>query len=376
MWGTSRPLLILLLHHQTAIMPRTPRVNRTARKELTPDMRAQIVGAYRTGASMREVAACLNVSLNNVQYTVKQQTIRTNNVSLPRGRPRKSTDEFDALLVQQALAAPEKTIPQLQTACAPELGRTTIKQRLREHGITKRLQAQRPLPASHNRLARLEWVMDHRQWTAEQWKDVLWSDKSTAEHGGGNGRSWVFKTSSRLSNPDLFKSIHKSRDLRVLVWATCGGHQRSSVLLVPSELVSKREGEPSRVCLDMLKEQLPTLRFDDDCVLIQNDDGVHKAHIVLDWLNESGYKLMDWPPYAADLNPIEHVWLPLKGGVHLLCPDIESSSSGPIRISAIFGTAGETSWDSLKDELIQALVASIPDRVEAAIQAQGEHTNN
>ena len=34
-------------------MPRTPRVPLTAQKELTPQLRAQIIGAYRTGAPMR-----------------------------------------------------------------------------------------------------------------------------------------------------------------------------------------------------------------------------------------------------------------------------------------------------------------------------------
>ena len=53
-------------------MPRTPRVPLTARKELSTQLRAQIIGAYRTGGSMRNVAASLHVSFSNVRFTVKQ----------------------------------------------------------------------------------------------------------------------------------------------------------------------------------------------------------------------------------------------------------------------------------------------------------------
>ena len=80
-------------------MPRTARGPLTARKELTPQLRAQIIGAYRTGALMRNVAASLDVSFSNVQYTVKQESVRTDNASLPRRKQRKSDGPSDGFLV-------------------------------------------------------------------------------------------------------------------------------------------------------------------------------------------------------------------------------------------------------------------------------------
>ena len=53
-------------------MPRTPRVPLNARKEMSPQLRAQIMGVYRTGGSMRSVAASLHVSFSNIQYSVEQ----------------------------------------------------------------------------------------------------------------------------------------------------------------------------------------------------------------------------------------------------------------------------------------------------------------
>ena len=355
-------------------MPRAPQIPITLRKELTPQLRAQIIGAYRTGASMRNAAALLDVSFSNVQYTAKQESVRKNNTSLQRRKHRKSDGPFDGFLVHQALATPDQTIRELQATTAPHLGRTTIKQRLREHGVTKRIQTQRPLLLPHHRAARLRWALEHCNWTVEQWKDVLWSDECSVERGSGKRRAWVFKHKSEGFNPDLVKGVRKGKDIRVMVWAAFSGHLRSKVLVLPGDPLSARQGVTARVYLDMLKEELPSLRFDNDCVFMQDNAAIHKAHIVMNWLSENGFKLMDWPPYSPDLNPIEHVWFPLKEGVYMVCPDIESLSGGRAHVAQALGDACKMSWDTLKNELFENLVASMPDRVEAVIRAQGGYT--
>ena len=71
-------------------MPRAPQIPITSQKELTPQLRAQILGAYRTGASMRNVAASLDLSFSNVQHTLKQESVRKDNASLQRRKHRKS----------------------------------------------------------------------------------------------------------------------------------------------------------------------------------------------------------------------------------------------------------------------------------------------
>ena len=143
-------------------MPQTPRVPITSQKELSPQLRAQIIGAYRTGASMRTVAASLDVSFSNVQYTVKQERVCTDNASLQRRKQRKSDQPFDGFLVNQATATPDQTIKELQATVAPHLGRTTIKRRLREHGVTKLIQTQQPLLLPHHRAAQLQWALEYK----------------------------------------------------------------------------------------------------------------------------------------------------------------------------------------------------------------------
>ena len=114
--------------------------------------------------------------------------------------------------------------------------------------------------------------------------------------------------------------------------------------------------------------------INNDCVFMQDNAAIHKAHIVMNWLSENGFKLLDWPPYFPDLNPIEHVWFPLKEGVYMVFLDIEALSRGHARVAQALGNACKMSWDIVKDEHFENLVARMPDRVEAVIRAQGGYT--
>ena len=83
---------------------------------------------------------------------------------------------------------------------------------------------------------------------------------------------------------------------------------------------------------------------------------------------------MNWPPYSPDLNPIEHCWFPLKENVYITFPELLDLRGGRSRIEKELGEACLAAWDTLKDELFESLVCSMPDRVEAVINAKGVYT--
>ena len=75
-----------------------------------------------------------------------------------------------------------------------------------------------------------------------------------------------------------------------------------------------------------------------------------------------------------DLNPIEHCWSPLEKYVYITFPELLDLRGGRSRIEKEFGEACLAAWDTLKDELFESLVCSMPDRVEAVINAEGGYT--
>ena len=54
---------------------------------------------------------------------------------------------------------------------------STTKQRLREKGLIGRIAVKKPLLRPANRLKRLNFAKEHKDWTIAQWIIVLWSDE-------------------------------------------------------------------------------------------------------------------------------------------------------------------------------------------------------
>ena len=66
---------------------------------------------------------------------------------------------------------------ELRNRYAPEVSVRTVDHVLREANVRKWIAKKRPsLTAAHAR-KRLKWAMDHKDWTAEDFQGVLYSDE-------------------------------------------------------------------------------------------------------------------------------------------------------------------------------------------------------
>jgi transposase len=92
-------------------------------------------------------------------------------------------------------------------------------------------------------------------------------------------------------------------------------------------------------------------------------------------LKEKGYKILEWPPYFLNLNPIEHVCAELKRLVyklHLELYTIEGPEDAILeRIKAMVYEA----WEQISNEFLYNLVDSMHVRVEAVKKARGGYTH-
>jgi transposase len=77
---------------------------------------------------------------------------------------------------------------------------------------------------------------------------------------------------------------------------------------------AKRGGVTAKVYIEVLREYLLTI-LEGDSIFMQDNAPIHKAHKVRDFFVEMGIKVMDWPPYSPDLNPIKNLWKMLKAEI-------------------------------------------------------------
>ena len=80
--------------------------------------------------------------------------------------------------------------------------------------------------------------------------------------------------------------------------------------------------------------------------------------------------LESYPPYSPDLNPIEHTWVLLKRQAHIDYPWFGDYPSGPQKVKKKWQKLF-LCWEKIPPKQLEALLGSMPDRVQAVIEAKG-----
>jgi hypothetical protein len=82
-------------------------------------------------------------------------------------------------------------------------------------------------------------------------------------------------------------------------------------------------------------------------------------------------RVLPWPSYSPDLNPIKNIWAILKRNVE----KVKAMVAQKRNVSqAIFIALVKEQWENISDEIVLKCITSMPDRVQACIDADGGHT--
>ena len=81
-------------------------------------------------------------------------------------------------------------------------------------------------------------------------------------------------------------------------------------------------------------------------------------------MDENGVNCTTWPAQSPDLNPIENLWDYLDRKLDVL---------PTTTLSQLWDTLSDL-WENIPTEIIENLVSSMPQRIEAVIKARGGHT--
>lgn len=98
--------------------------------------RAGIMGAYKCGVPIRQIALSLGWSRTTVHDTIKKADLRENHASLSRpGRPRKLTDRQKREIIRQVRLNPTKTKKAILENLAFPIGTRAFNNVLKEAGL-------------------------------------------------------------------------------------------------------------------------------------------------------------------------------------------------------------------------------------------------
>ena len=80
-----------------------------------------------------------------------------------------------------------KLCAEVNVSCEHPVSSKMVRTELLRVGYYSRVAMHKPLITPGNAHLRVHWCKEHRQWTAEHWRNVIWSDESSFTMFSTNG---------------------------------------------------------------------------------------------------------------------------------------------------------------------------------------------
>jgi hypothetical protein len=98
--------------------------------------------------------------------------------------------------------------------------------------------------------------------------------------------------------------------------------------------------------------------------------GPYRGLIIRDILKEIGIRVMEWPPYSPDLNPIKNLWALIKAELYRLHPELKHAPDTNETLDILIRGAQEA-WYNIDNGILYKLATMIDNRVQVVINAGG-----
>ena len=328
-------------------------------KQLSPSKRRSIVELKKANILNKDIAIQLRVSQSAVSRILFKVNTTGNSAPKQRsGRPAKVSTHTKRLMYRTVNANPfitskalKQSIPQLNN-----VSKITINDTLRlQFKCNKPLK--KPMMTKKHLLKRLQFCREHRNWTTEQWRAVMWSDESTFELFGQSDRFVRIPIGADRCNPRYTQPTVK-HPASVMIWGCISGAGRGGLCF----LAKGERMNAIRYQAVLEQHLLPFINIRGTDTFMQDGATCHTARTLMRWLQEQGIPTLKWPPNSPDLNPIENLWDIIKRRVALAkCTTIEGLKN---EIRRVWVT--DTSPDLCKN-----LVDSMPRRIAAVLKNNG-----
>ncbi|GFW62472.1 transposable element Tcb1 transposase [Trichonephila clavipes] len=339
--------------------------------DLSEFEKGMIVGMRCAGCSVTETAIYLGRARSTVSaiMTAYKKCRNVTSGKHSSGQKRKLTDRDKRVLTRIVARKRKQSLSQITSEVNSHLrnpiSARAVQRELHASNLYGRVGIRKPLVTARHALQRRQWCRTHRQWTLQQWQQVIWSYKSTFTLFQTTGRVYVWRTPKEAFAPECIVPTVKHGGGSLMVWGAISWRGLGPLVTLHGKVKAAHY-------VNILRDQVhPFVQtsFPGECPLYQDDNAhIHTAKIVQEWFAEHEGEVghLDRPSQSPDLNIIEHLRGYLESKLRTRFPP-------PSTISAL-ETALHEEWLHIPLQVVHDLHASIPRHIQSVIQSKGGPT--
>lgn len=328
-------------------------------KKISIEIENSVVCLTEKGCSSRAIAKKLGISQSAVITAQKRRNVTSR--TQQKGRKKLLSDSDARLMISQMRKNRLLTPKEASLAINKNVSEWTARRALRNIGYAAAVKKNKPALSEKNVKARLKFAREHKDWTTDDWKRVVWSDETKFNRFQSDGKQYCWRRPGERIQRHHVKQTVKHGGGNIMVWGCFTWWQVGPLHLIDG--IMRKEDY-----LHILQTHLPNFMekcaySEEDIIFQQDGDPKHTAKIVKEWIGEQNFKLMEWPAQSPDLNPIENLWSIVKRR-------LGQYDSAPTNMTNLWERV-QDEWNRIPKEVIENLVESMPSRVNQVIHNKG-----
>ena len=338
-------------------------------KSFSIEEKAKALAWASIGMSTKKISEKLNRSQRSVQRLILAASRAPKNTIPGRkvgsGRPSSVSKADLRVLKRHVLTYPTITAARIKIELPNEFGHLSerrIQELLKDVlKLPSRTAAKKPLLTKAMKQKRLKFCHQYKDWTAEQWSHVMFSDESMFKCIRSASTKVRRPLKSNRYDPRYTVKTVK-HPAQVMVWGCfTGANGRGGLYFLPTGQMMN--GETYKTVLeDHLLPFMTTFRATH---FLQDGAPCHKTKVITSLLKDCPFEVIDWPGNSPDLNPIENCWNLMKDKLKE-----KNTISLPLLIEEI-----KKLWcTGLPNGYLRNLSDSMPERIKTVIKNKGEMT--
>lgn len=313
------------------------------------------------GLDAKQVAVMTNCDVRTVKHWAEHyETTGSIKDDPGRGRKKITTETQDDNIVRSAQETPLTTPRIIRSRLELDVSARTIRRRLDEAGLYGRV-ARMEYPFTDEHIEkRRAFALAHLDWTVDEWNRVIYADEAFICLGA-SGQVWVQRPQDTAWVKEYMVDGIDGFAPKIGIF---GSFTHAGVGPMQIYDCNMDKYYYRSILNDSVYAYANQKYGEKGCYYLHDNAPYAKANVVKWWFKGKQIERLEMPPYSPDVNPTENLWAVLKRQI---------DARAPKTIEELTKITREE-WLKLDPTFCDKLVQSMPNRMQAIVDAEGYKT--